>query len=835
MRRGLSGGITAIVFTLFVSLGIILSCGATAFADGDIEINADSFKDGNFRSWVLSQSYGEDGILTQSEIADIKSIDLYNKSVKDLQGIEFFTELEILDVSCNYTLESMNLKTNTKLKDLKCYSCFKLTSLDLSANTKLETIDGDGSGLTYLNVMGLSSLQELDCHGNSLTSLDLSGCTSLKALNCSENSLTNLIVSGCTALEDMDCSINKLSNIDLSKNKALVILNLTNNQFSKVDLSRNGSLKELSCAINSLSSIDVSKNTALEKLSLSNNLLTGIDVSKNDSLLNLYLYGNQLTKLNVSKNASLERLDCAKNLLTEIDLSKNTALKYLECSDNKITDLDVSNTALNSLYCNNNQLTSLDIEAVNSIGTLYCSGNNISDLKVNNGIKEIGCSNNRLKKLDLCRNKSLRELYCYGNEIDTVYLYKKNYDTIKYDSTSKLVYLSPEDWEFTGFTWTGSSSAGYKDPMANFKCMNIDALDHTNSYRVTYSYEAFNRPATCTNDGLVIYHAMLDNYQSLDGTKHDGEIEAAPKALGHSWGDWKVTKKPTLTSDGEETRVCKNDPSHKQTRPIPHLTPTPGSSKVTLSLDKKTADVICGKTLTLKATLKGSKTKISWRSSDTNIATVDSNGKITAKQAGSVTITASAAGKSAECKVTVLYKDVTSTKDFWYAPTNYLTAKGVVKGYDKQTKFKPANDCTRAQMVTFLYRLQGEPKVKSTTCKFTDVKKTDYFFKPVIWAVEKGITTGISKTKFGPQGVCTRAQTVTFLWRMAQKPAPKAKTCKFKDVKTKDYFYKSVIWASEQKIVAGYADGTFKPQGKCLRRQMVTFLYKYDKFVNGKG
>jgi len=245
-------------------------------------------------------------------------------------------------------------------------------------------------------------------------------------------------------------------------------------------------------------------------------------------------------------------------------------------------------------------------------------------------------------------------------------------------------------------------------------------------------------------------------------------------------------------------------------------------------------NVICGKIDSLKATLKGATGKISWKSSDAKIAAVDSNGKITTKQAGAVTITASAAGKSASCEVTVLYKDVTSTKDFWYDPTNYLTAKGVVKGYDKQTLFKPANDCSRAQMVTFLWRLAGEPAPKAKTTTFKDVKTKDYFYKPVLWAVEKGITTGVSKTKFNPQGICTRAQTVTFLWRMAGKPAPKAKTSKFKDVKSKDYFFKATIWASEKKIVAGYSDGTFKPQGKCLRRQMVTFLYKYDKYINGK-
>ena len=254
-----------------------------------------------------------------------------------------------------------------------------------------------------------------------------------------------------------------------------------------------------------------------------------------------------------------------------------------------------------------------------------------------------------------------------------------------------------------------------------------------------------------------------------------------------------------------------------------------------LKLDKTSANVVCGNSLTLKATLKGVTGKVSWKSSDTKIATVDSNGKVTSKMAGTVTITASASGMSAACKITMLYKDVTSKSDFWYAPTNYLTASGVVKGYANQTEFRPANDCTRAQMVTFLYRLQGEPKTKSNSCKFTDVSNSDYYYKPVIWAVEKGITTGVSSDKFDPKGVCTRAQTVTFLWRMANKPEPKTKVNPFPDVKEKDYYYKATLWASEMKILAGLPDGRFNPKGKCLRRQMVTFLYKYDKFINGKG
>ena len=271
----------------------------------------------------------------------------------------------------------------------------------------------------------------------------------------------------------------------------------------------------------------------------------------------------------------------------------------------------------------------------------------------------------------------------------------------------------------------------------------------------------------------------------------------------------------------------------------------PGTASITLTGQGKYKDsvtydfnisavVSCGKTLDLSCikSWKGATFAIS----NKTIASVDKSGKITGKQAGTATVTVTLKdGKKEKFNLRVLYKDVTDINDFWYEPTNALTAKGIVKGYDKQTNFKPANECSRAQMVTFLWRLAGEPKPSAKMTSFKDIKSSDYFYKPVLWAVEKGITTGVSKTKFDPQGICTRAQTVTFLWRMAGKPAAKAKTCKFSDVKSSDYFYKATIWASEKKIVAGYDDGTFKPQGKCLRRQMVTFLYKYDKFVNGKG
>ena len=228
--------------------------------------------------------------------------------------------------------------------------------------------------------------------------------------------------------------------------------------------------------------------------------------------------------------------------------------------------------------------------------------------------------------------------------------------------------------------------------------------------------------------------------------------------------------------------------------------------------------------------------KVTWTSSNKKVCTVNSNGEVTGKMAGKVTITGkSESGITASITVQVLYKDVTNTGDFWYKPTYYLTNVDVVKGYDNQTTFKPANECTRGQMVTFLWRLQGCPNPKTTVSKFKDVKKSDYFFKAVLWGNENHIVEGYKDGTFGPKIVCQRKHAVTFMWRLAGKPNPKTTKNKFSDVKTKDYFYKAVLWASEKKIVEGYAGGKFKPDGNCLRRQMVTFLYKYDKFVNGKG
>ena len=173
------------------------------------------------------------------------------------------------------------------------------------------------------------------------------------------------------------------------------------------------------------------------------------------------------------------------------------------------------------------------------------------------------------------------------------------------------------------------------------------------------------------------------------------------------------------------------------------------------------------------------------------------------------------------------FKDVKKT-DYFAAPVAWAVNHDpqITQGKSADT-FAPADNCTRAQIATFLWRAKGCQEPTSTNNPFSDVKNSDYFYKAVLWAVEKGITQGTDKTHFSPNAGCTRAQAVTFLWRADGKPDAKVQTSKFADVKNvNDYFYTPVLWAVEQGITQGTDAAHFTPSGTCTRAQIVTFLYR---------
>ena len=254
------------------------------------------------------------------------------------------------------------------------------------------------------------------------------------------------------------------------------------------------------------------------------------------------------------------------------------------------------------------------------------------------------------------------------------------------------------------------------------------------------------RAATCTETGLY-------SGRCIECGK---TVTVEVPALGHDWGAWKTTKAATATEAGEMQRVCKHDSGHVEKKTIP---PTGGD-------DPKPVDP------------------------------------------------------------TPAPRFVDVKSGSWYEKAvNWAVDNGVTDGTD-DTHFSPANDCTRAQMVTFLWRSMECPEPSGTENPFQDVQDPNaYYYKAVLWAYGEGITDGTTATTFSPKDTVTRGQVVTFLWRMEGEQKVSAKN-PFVDVAESNYFYNAVLWAVENGITDGIDDTHFAPKSNCTRAQIVTFLYR---------
>ena len=170
---------------------------------------------------------------------------------------------------------------------------------------------------------------------------------------------------------------------------------------------------------------------------------------------------------------------------------------------------------------------------------------------------------------------------------------------------------------------------------------------------------------------------------------------------------------------------------------------------------------------------------------------------------------------------TGVFVDV-ATGSYYEDAVDWAVENGITKGTD-DTHFSPDGICTRAQIVTFLWRAAGSPEPK-TMSSFSDVSADSYYAKAVAWAVENGITVGTSSTTFSPDDTCTRAQSVTFLFRALGKLVDSK--AKFSDVPTDSYYANAVAWAVENGVTNGIGNNLFGPDNSCTRAQIVTFLFR---------
>lgn len=179
-----------------------------------------------------------------------------------------------------------------------------------------------------------------------------------------------------------------------------------------------------------------------------------------------------------------------------------------------------------------------------------------------------------------------------------------------------------------------------------------------------------------------------------------------------------------------------------------------------------------------------------------------------------------------EIEKSIEFKDV-KKGDWYFDAVQWAVKNNITEGSGKDT-FSPDVICTRTQMVTFLWRVAGSPEPKITKCDFRDVDNSAYYYKAILWAVEKGVTVGTSDTTFSPNENVTRGQTVAFLYREAGSPFETGEDV-FNDVNSNDYYFKAVSWATKNGITVGTGNGKFEPDMDCNRAQIVAMLYRTQR------
>ena len=304
-------------------------------------------------------------------------------------------------------------------------------------------------------------------------------------------------------------------------------------------------------------------------------------------------------------------------------------------------------------------------------------------------------------------------------------------------------------------------------------------------------------PATCTVAGHTAGVQC-----SRCGTIDSGMTEIA--ATGHDYKA-KVTA-PTCIEKGYTTHTCTNCGDSyvdNYTDALGHDDQIENEKAATCTEDGYTGDVVCKRC----GEVIGEGPEIEALGHDYK------NGKCTR---------CGAADPNYKAPTAVTFSDV-AAKAYYANAVQWAVENKITKGTD-DTHFSPDQGCTRAQVVTFLWRAAGSPTV-SGDAGFVDVKSTDYYYDAVKWAVANGITNGTDATHFSPSATCTRAQVVTFMYRAEGSPATSG-SCGFVDVKSSDYYYNAVIWAVANEITNGTDATHFSPSATCTRAQVVTFLYR---------
>lgn len=322
----------------------------TFIFETSLPINEDNFPDDNFRNYIKTYKAGGRDVLTVEQQRNVTTIEINNKGVSDLKGIEAFPNLKELNCG-NNSIQKLDLRQNPALEKLICNKN-QLTQLDLSKNPQIYYLKCSENKLEQLDVSHLKELLTLDCSNNDLEQLDVKNSKFLVALNCSANQLTELDVDVTHKpnLERVECQKNQLTSLILGQNKLLKKLNCANNQLTQLNLNNMISLKDLNCFNNQLTVLDVSDSPELTKLWLGDNHLTSLNLDNNPNLN--FTYTDIYSGENVyTVTLNPDRTFDLRNLPGNFDINRVTGWEHGKANGNILTVDEGTNVVYYAYKC----------------------------------------------------------------------------------------------------------------------------------------------------------------------------------------------------------------------------------------------------------------------------------------------------------------------------------------------------------------------------------------------------------------------------------------------------------------------------------------------------
>ena len=575
------------------------------------------------------------------------------------------------------------------------------------------------------NFRKLISNYDLDKSGK-LSAYEISQVTDMNATNKNISSIAG--IGYFTSLKVLYCNDNSISSLPALP-KQLTALCCSNNKLTALPILPSG-LKELYCQGNELESLPaIPKGVTI--IGCSNNKLLNLPALP-DSLLYLYCDNNKISDLpKIPKNLAI--MECNDNQIVSMPLLPDT-LTTLHAGNNKISRLTNIPSNITVLTCNNNKLESIP-NLPNSLTYLDISNNLISKIPaLPPALKVLGCGYNRLTEIPNPLPTGLTELWCASNSLTALPNLPSGL-TVFSCANNRLNELPVLPKTITRLWCNGNQLSRVQlNPEAAYTYVNVsnNCLESKNS--VT---------------GRAI---IWDEVNFVFGKQKMAHIHDYTASV----------TKPTCTEKGYTTYTCSCGDSYKS------------DYKAALGHDYKSG--VC----------------VRCEAKDPNYHPHTS------------------------------FVDVT-TGAFYYDAVQWAVANDITQGVGNN-KFDPNGPCTRGQVVTFLWRAAGKPIV-SQDIGFKDVSLGAFYYEAVKWAVANGITNGVGNGEFSPNSTCTRGQIVTFLYRANGQPTAFGNSG-FSDVVPDAFYYSAVIWAVGKGITNGTGSGKFSPDATCTRGQVVTFLYR---------